>query len=180
MRATSAAVENMPAWPATPPSTRARGSWTSPTEHACRCGTPSARSRACWAAVGWNDVSLQPERPEEEPREVPIERLAGHAPHELAEQDEARVAVLERRCPAGSRAAPSRARPPRRGNPLATSWLFGIAGMPALWVSRRRTVTPSKALPAELLQIAAERRVELDGAALDEAPSPRASCQAAW
>ena len=59
IRATSAAVENMPAWPATPPSVRARGSCTSPVSK-----WPLAHSvgaiRACAVTGGRNDVSESP------------------------------------------------------------------------------------------------------------------------
>jgi hypothetical protein len=58
-RARSAAVENMPAWPATPLSARARGSWTSP----CSRWPPKnsvGAMRSRLDAGGWNDVSFKP------------------------------------------------------------------------------------------------------------------------
>ena len=92
-----------------------------------------------------------------------VERLAAHAPHHLAQQDEAGVAVVEggarRRLELRRGRSQARGLGQAAGNRVARA---AGRGSPALWVSTRRTVTSRKRGPAELVQVAAERRVQVD------------------
>ena len=109
----------------------------------------------------------QAERVEEHARQVAIERLAAHAADDLGEEDEARVAVLERRArrvverdpgerPGGAREAAGDGAVRRVGREAG-----GVRQDPP-----DRDLRVGRA--AELFEVPAQRRVELDRAALHE------------
>src|SRR5207247_6822103 len=109
----------------------------------------------------------QAERAEEPPGERAVEGVAVHEPDDLAEQDEAGVAVLE----AGARRIVKRDLRERPGG-CRKSRRDRARGRDRQEPSAVRQDSPSgdalEALVPELAQVAPERRVELDRATLDE------------
>ena len=104
-RARSSAVENRPAWPATPPMLRAVGSWTTP-----RRGGPVLSE-----ALGGGDARhqrggglehgfLHAQRQEDVLAGIIGKHLAAEAVDDFAQQDEIDIAIDEARRPGGRRA----------------------------------------------------------------------------
>ena len=109
----------------------------------------------------------EPERAEDDASEVEVERLAAHASHDLAEEDEARVAVLRAR----ARRVVERdlGQEPRRPRKAGAHRGLGRHRAEARAV---REDPPDRDLPEraapKLAQVGAERRIETDPAPLGQ------------
>ena len=151
-RARSSAVENSPAWPATPDRRRALPSCTTP--RSGRTAVDRLRRRDARAPGGRRPERRRahPERPVEPLLHVPVEGLPAHAADHLGEQDEPDVAVDEGRSGRGReprlRLQGRRLRKPARHGLAARQ----IAASPEECVSRRRIVTSRNAGPANSLR----------------------------
>ena len=125
------------------------------------------RHAAHQAGLGMKARVLEIERPEEDPLEVPIETRAADATDDLAEEDEAGVAVLERRA-RGILEGNLRDLGHRRRKSRGDGGVRGIRDQSGGVGHEPPDRDLVELLAAELLQVLAEGRVELDRALLDE------------
>jgi hypothetical protein len=109
----------------------------------------------------------KPERTDEHTVEIPVERLAGHAAHDLAQEDEAGVAVLE----AGAGRIVElhlRDRARRAREPALDRLVRRVSGESGAVRQHAPDGDLVERPRAKFLQVSAQRRVELHAALLDE------------